>query len=251
MRVAVHDKRTSNRNLPQEARRGPHQLSQVHRFRLGFWFCFLLAACAPEPGGLRNTKVIIPEVSDAVLSWHAPAYANALFGLRPLQDGPPTASVTLAITRVILHTNTKLSPIDALTLTAATVRAARENNLTPEFLAATLLQESAYDPQAISSAGALGVAQFMPETAAGAGIDPFDPYAAIVGAAGMLASYVSVYRDRYANPLTAALAAYNAGPEAVAEYHGVPPYPETRDYINEVIDRWAKIAAAEKPISPE
>lgn len=190
----------------------------------------------------------MPAVADAVLAWHAPAYANALFGLRPLQDGPPTASVTLAITRVILHTNPKLSPIDALQLAGASVRAARNNELPPEFLAATLLQESAFDPQAISSAGAIGIAQFMPDTASGAGVDPFNPYDSIRGAGALLGSYVSEYQSRYANPWVDALAAYNAGPEAVAAYHGIPPYAQTRDYINEVIDRWAKIAALETPI---
>ena len=90
------------------------------------------------------------------------------------------------------------------------------NRLPPEFLGATLLQESAYDPQAISSAGAIGIAQFMPETAADVGVDPYDPFAAIAGAAALLGGYVAAYRARYADPYAAALAAYNAGPLAVA-----------------------------------
>ncbi len=206
------------------------------------------ACAAPLPDATPNTKVFIPTVTDMALSWHAPAYVNAVYGLRLLQDGPPTRSVTLAITRVVLRTNPKLAPLDALGLAEATVRAARAQELSPEFLAATLLQESAFDPQALSSAGALGIAQFMPETAQGAGIDPFDPVDAIGGAATLLGSYTRAYAGVYANPLTAALAAYNAGPGAVAEYHGIPPYAETREYVNDVIDRWAKITAAETPI---
>lgn len=131
-------------------------------------------------------------------------------------------------------------------LAQATLRAAKRNGLPPEFLAATLLQESAFDPQAISSAGAVGIAQFMPSTADGIGIDPFDPFDAIGGAAQLLSSYVSAYGSRYPNPYAAALAAYNAGPGAVEQYHGVPPYAETRDYINDIIDRWAKIAGYER-----
>jgi soluble lytic murein transglycosylase-like protein len=169
-----------------------------------------------------------------------------LFGVRLLYDGPATQSPTLAVTRAVLHTNARISPIDALRLADATVRAAQRNGLPPEFLAATLLQESAFDPQAMSSAGAVGIAQFMPSTAEGIGIDPFDPFDAIDGAAHLLSGYVRAYDGRYVNAYAAALAAYNAGPGAVDAYHGVPPYAETRDYINDIVDRWAKIAGYER-----
>jgi len=208
-----------------------------------------ICACAgPPPGTTPNTKVFIPTVTNAALSWHDPAYANVLYGLRPLQDGPPTHSATLAIARAVLHTNEKIAPVDALLLSGWAVRAARAQGLPPEFLAAALLQESAFDPRAVSSAGAIGIAQFMPETAAGAGIDPRDPFAAIGGAAALLGSYERAYDSIYANPFLAALAAYNAGPGAVSAYHGVPPYAETREYINDVVDRWAKITGYETPI---
>jgi soluble lytic murein transglycosylase-like protein len=167
--------------------------------------------------------------------------------MRLLRDGPRTHSVTLAITRAILHTNPRIGPVDALQLAGATVRAAQVNRLPAEFLAATFLQESAFDPRALSSAGAVGVAQFMPSTADIMGVDPFDPYEAIPGAAALLASYVRSYSS-YPNPYIAALAAYNAGPGAVDAYHGVPPYPETRQYIDDIVDRWAKIDAYEAPI---
>lgn len=169
-----------------------------------------------------------------------------LFGARPLYDGPRTGSPTLAVTRAVLRTNPRLAPIDALRLAGATVSAARRHGLPPEFLAATLLQESAFDPQAISAAGAVGIAQFMPSTADGIGIDPFDPYEAIEGAAQLLSSYARSYEGRFANPYAVALAAYNAGPGAVAAYNGVPPYAETREYINDIVDRWAKIAGYER-----
>jgi len=132
-------------------------------------------------------------------------------------------------------------------LAAATMRAARSNDLPPEFLAATLLQESAFDPRAISSAGAVGIAQFMPSTAAAAGVNPFDPFDAIAGAAALLGSYVRDYEGRYPEPYAIALAAYNAGPGAVDAYHGEPPYEETRGYIDDVVDRWAQIVSYEKP----
>jgi peptidoglycan DL-endopeptidase CwlO len=174
-------------------------------------------------------------------------YAQTLFGMRLLHDGPPTSSRTLAITRAILRTNARIAPLDALHFASVTVRAARANGLPAEFLAATLLQESAFNPWAMSSAGAVGIAQFMPSTAAEAGVDPFDPYSAIDGAAELLASYARNYANEYPDPYITALAAYNAGPGAVDAYHGVPPYRETREYIDDIIDRWAQIAADELP----
>jgi soluble lytic murein transglycosylase-like protein len=118
--------------------------------------------------------------------------------------------------------------------------------LPPEFLAATILQESAYDPQALSAAGAIGIAQFEIETADEYGVDAFDPYRAIPGAARLLASYVAAYRPIYADPYAIALAAYNAGPGAVERYRGVPPYHETHDYIALIYERWGRIAGYER-----
>lgn len=108
-----------------------------------------------------------------------------------------------------------------------------------------ILQESAYDAQAVSSAGAIGIAQFMPATAADVGVDPYDPFAAISAAAELVGGYVAAYRQRYADSYAAALAAYNAGPLAVAEYRGVPPYDETREYIVLIFDRWTRIVSYE------
>src|SRR5579884_1603571 len=204
------------------------------------------AACSLHtPQRKVNTTVYIPAVLDAALSWHAPAYAPALFGARPLYDGPPTRHAALAVTRAVLRTNPRLSPTDALMLSDAAVRAAGRYGLPPEFLAAALLQESAFDPQAISSAGAVGIAQFMPSTADGIGVDPFDPYDAIDGAARLLSTYVRAYAS-FPNPYALALAAYNAGPAAVEHYRGVPPDAETQAYIDDIVDRWAKIAGYER-----
>jgi soluble lytic murein transglycosylase-like protein len=163
------------------------------------------------------------------------------------RDGAPVAQPELAIARAVLHTNPRLMQAEALLLSVATAQSARRNDLPPEFLAATLLQESAYDVEALSPAGAIGIAQFMPETAAAVGIDPHDPFEAIGGAGELLGDYVTAYRPEYDDPYTAALAAYNAGPLAVARYHGVPPYAETREYIALIFDRWARIASYERP----
>ncbi len=160
-------------------------------------------------------------------------------------DGPPVRAPELALTRAILHTNPRIAQAAALLLAVATVRAARANGLPPEFLGATLLQESAYDVEALSAAGAVGIAQFEPETAASIGVDPYDPFAAIDGAAELLGQYLAAYRQTYPDPYATALAAYNAGPGAVERYGGVPPYAETREYVDLIYYRWTKIVSYE------
>ena len=183
------------------------------------------------------------------LSRPSPSGSDALAGAVLLRDGPPVARPELAIARAVLRTNPRIGQAYALLLAIETADAARSRALPPEFLAATLLQESAYDEEALSAAGALGIAQFEPETAAAIGVDPYDPFAAIPGAADLLGTYVRAYR-RYPDPYAAALAAYNAGPLAVKRYGGVPPYPETREYVASIFDRWARIVAYERPVGP-
>jgi soluble lytic murein transglycosylase-like protein len=183
------------------------------------------------------------------LSWPSPADVDALKGAVLVRDGPPVSQPELAIARAILRTNPRIIAADALIFGGVTADAARANSLPPEFFGATLLQESAYDPQALSSAGAIGLAQFMPETAAAVGVNPYDPYASIAAAAALLGSYAAAYRNRYADPFATALAAYNAGPVAVAEYRGVPPFAETREYVALIYDRWARIVSYE-PFDP-
>ena len=170
---------------------------------------------------------------------------DALVGDRIIADGPRVRSVQLAIARAIMRTNPRITAIGSLQLAEATVRAASSQGLPPEFLAATILQESAYDPFAISSAGAIGIAQFEIETADDNGVQPLDPWSAIPGAARLLASYVRAYRGA-ADPYVLALAAYNAGPGAVDRYGGVPPYAETREYIALIHERWGRIAGYER-----
>ncbi|HEX4015019.1 MAG TPA: lytic transglycosylase domain-containing protein [Candidatus Cybelea sp.] len=164
-----------------------------------------------------------------------------------LRDGGPVDAPELAMTRAILRTNPRLGQASALAFAVATARAARAHALPPEFLAAMLLQESAYDPRALSSAGAIGLAQFIPETAAGMGVDPYDPFASIEGAAALAGSYVAAYGRRREDRYALALAAYNAGPLAIERYDGIPPYAETREYIALVYERWGRILSYERP----
>jgi peptidoglycan DL-endopeptidase CwlO len=118
-------------------------------------------------------------------------------------------------------------------------QAAASNGIPASLLAALLSQESGFDPRAVSSAGAQGIAQFMPSTAAAMGIDPMDPSQSISGAAQLLGSYTRQFGS-YAD----ALAAYNAGPSAVVDYGGIPPYAETQAYVTDVL------SSAALPASP-
>lgn len=209
-----------------------------------------LAACGTPPHHTRERFVAPAQLTRALnvaLSWPLPSGVDALKGAVLLRDGAPVAQPELAIARAVLHTNPRVVAAEALLLADATANAARKNGLPPEFLAATLLQESAYDVEALSSAGAIGIAQFMPETAADVGINPHDPFESIGGAAELLGSYVTAYQGEYDDAYAAALAAYNAGPMAVRMYHGIPPYRETREYIELIFYRWARIAGYETP----
>ena len=110
--------------------------------------------------------------------------------------------------------------------------AARENDLPPELLVAVIVQESSGRPEAVSSRGATGLMQLMPETAREVGVDdPTDPAQNIAGGA----RYLAHLKDRFDGDLDLVLAAYNAGPGNVRR-HGntVPPFPETRDYVTKV-----------------
>jgi soluble lytic murein transglycosylase-like protein len=192
---------------------------------------------------LTNPATVnIDALRDAVLSWHIPVAAPLTRGERLYMDAPRHGGQLTATVRSIMRTNPRLAAVDALLLAAATFVAARKHGIDAGFLAATLLQESAYDPRAISSAGAVGIGQFMIGTADLWGIDPFDPAAAIDATAALLASYVRRYRERdLGDPYALALAAYNAGPAAVDAYGGVPPYPETIEYIADITERWSRI----------
>jgi soluble lytic murein transglycosylase-like protein len=184
--------------------------------------------------------VRIDGLRDGAAAWHIPPSVQILQGARLLVDAPRGSGAVLATVRSIVRSNPRIGPMDALRLAVLTHGAARRAGLDEFFLAAMLLQESAYAPDAMSSAGAVGIAQFTIPTASLLGVNPFEPRSAIEGAAQLIATYLHAYRDRD-DPFALALAAYNAGPGAVAYYHGVPPYAETREYIIDVRERWARL----------
>lgn len=110
--------------------------------------------------------------------------------------------------------------------------ASARQRLDPDFVSSVIKAESDFYPRAVSPKGAQGLMQLMPGTAAKLGVsDPFDPRANVEGGT----TYLSELLDLYNNDPIRALAAYNAGPERVQQYHGVPPYRETKLYIARVV----------------
>jgi soluble lytic murein transglycosylase-like protein len=129
---------------------------------------------------------------------------------------------------------------------AAVHRIAEEHSLPPELLHSVIQVESDYNPYAVSSKGAMGLMQLIPETARRFGVsDAFDAVDNIQGGARYLKYLLELYKGDYPR----ALAAYNAGEKAVEKYNGVPPYAETQNYVSQVQKRLS--AAARRPAPAE
>ncbi len=108
--------------------------------------------------------------------------------------------------------------------------AARKNGIPVALFLKLVTQESNWKPKARSHKGAIGLAQLMPQTARGLGVNPHDPRQNLEGGARYLAQQYARFRD-----WRLALAAYNAGPGAVEKYNGVPPYRETQNYVRKIL----------------
>ncbi len=112
------------------------------------------------------------------------------------------------------------------------VDAGRRHSVDPALVLAVIDVESAFQPQAVSPKGAMGLMQLMPATAAALGVaNPFSASANVDGGVRHLRALL----DQYGGDQRLALAAYNAGASAVARYGGVPPFQETQDYVRRVL----------------
>ncbi len=171
-------------------------------------FELLGAFAAP---GLAQVMDIRPDGSTAI--YKGPVIAGTE-GVRPLAREPARP----------------LTPV-----TAAITSAAARHALAQDLIQAVAWQESRMRQEAVSPKGARGVMQLMPATAAHLHVNPDDMASNVDGGAAYLARML----DRFDGDIVKSLAAYNAGPEAVERYHGVPPYPETQAYVAAVLDRLA------------
>ena len=115
-------------------------------------------------------------------------------------------------------------------------QAAKTAGLDTILFEALVDQESSFDPTSESAAGAQGLTQLMPGTAKMLGVtDPFDPIQSLNGGA----KYLSQMMKQFNGDVKLALAAYNAGPGAVKRYNGIPPYKETTDYVQKILNKAA------------
>lgn len=110
-----------------------------------------------------------------------------------------------------------------------------------DFIKAIIKQESGFNQNATSKKGAMGLMQLMPKTAESLGVlDAYNPTQNIEGGVKYLKSLL----DKFDNNRELALAAYNAGPSAVKKYGGIPPYKETQNYVNSIMDTYNKVKEA-------
>jgi soluble lytic murein transglycosylase-like protein len=142
-----------------------------------------------------------------------------------------TGTTPVATTAATTTTNTTLNAGAPSQYDAQITAAATKYGIDPALLKGLIRQESNFDAGARSGAGAQGLTQLMPGTAASLGVDASDPAQAIDGGA----KYLKQQLDRFGGDPSKALAAYNAGPGAVAKYGGVPPYAETQNYVQKVL----------------
>jgi len=187
----------------------------------------------------------VPSLAEAqpgdLVFYGSPAYHVAIYAGNGMVIQAPTAGERVELAPVGTPTEIRdptaapaasaSAATDTPASLAATFQAASAAyNLPAGMLEAVARVESNFDPTAVSSAGAEGIMQLMPQTAASLGVNPFDPNQAIWGAAQLLASKLAHFGS-----VPLALAAYNAGDGAVEAYGGIPPYAQTQAYVAKVM----------------
>jgi soluble lytic murein transglycosylase-like protein len=156
----------------------------------------------------------------SVTTWSGPTQFLTS-GARPLIPPQPAASQAAR------------ARVPSPAVVEAIAAAAARHQVDARLAEAVAWRESGFNSAAVSRKGAQGVMQLMPSTAQAMGVDAADPVANIEGGV----DYLSRMIRRFGGDLTKALAAYNAGPEAVERYGGVPPYAETVAYVNAIMAR--------------
>lgn len=180
-----------------------------------------LRAARPTSRALtKNREPVVASSGDEMVR----AYANAIRGY-----------------------NKKLSKADSEKLAMAVLQFSTHYKVDPRLVMAVIISESSFNTNAVSYAGAMGLGQLMPATAAGLGVsNAFDPVDNIYGSIRYIRSMIDrtsgkKWDDMTWQDLSLALAAYNAGPNAVKKHGGIPPYKQTQNYITKVTKVYKKL----------
>lgn len=167
----------------------------------------------------------------AMLAMRAPAQAA--------RTVPATPTAIAAYAKVLRHINPQMPGWQSRDLARRVLVNAERWRLDATMLVAIVTVESRWHTHARSSAGAIGLGQLMPGTAAGLHVNPRDPAQNLSGAARYLRGLISRFGN---NHYALVFAAYNAGPKAVTQYGGIPPFDETQNYVVRVIETWQALA---------
>jgi soluble lytic murein transglycosylase-like protein len=190
------------------------------------------------PGGVTNVVARIGQIqalAGRASGSFAGALGTAMTAAAPAATtAPPASSATAPAHNPAPVGNL---PAGAARWQASIDRAAAAEGLDPKLLTAVVWVESNFVPDAISHAGAIGLAQLMPGTAELLGVDPYDPEQNLAGGARFLSDMI----DRFGR-VDLALAAYNAGPGRVSREHdGGPGVPVSAGYVEAVFDRYRQL----------
>ncbi|HTO09567.1 MAG TPA: lytic transglycosylase domain-containing protein [Myxococcota bacterium] len=181
---------------------------------------------------------LLPRAADAQIYVYKDEYGRTFFTDAPPHDGYEAyhPKGTLKVRPGARGP----TPVDQRSFDAAIRRASRQHGVSAALVKAVIAAESGFDRWAESTKGARGLMQLMPATADELGVDDaYDPWQNIDGGTKYLCELI----DRFPGELELALAAYNAGPEAVRQYQGIPPYKETRGYVKRVLAYYKKFHA--------
>jgi soluble lytic murein transglycosylase len=198
------------------------------KLRAGLWAVALACVVALAPAAHAQIYVYKDQYGRTVFTDNPQGEGYARY--RPKSDSTRRGGVARA----------SVSPRTTRAFDPAIKRASLQHGVSPALVKAVIAAESGFDPEAISRKGAQGLMQLMPYTAESLGVDDaLDPWQNIDGGT----RYLSQMIERFPGELTLALAAYNAGPEAVKRHRGVPPYQETRTYVRRVLRYYEKYHA--------
>lgn len=179
------------------------------------WFSALVLVAGALPVSAQGTRSDLYQSQINVLEGRAASQYNLSVQLQP-----PTADVPR-----LFDTGPSTISYSGPHLALAR-QAARTHNIPVDLFLRLVQQESGWNAEAVSHKGAIGLAQLMPGTAALLGVNPHDPAQNLEGGARYLREQFETF-----GTWQLALAAYNAGPEAVKRYGGIPPYEETQNYV--------------------